>query len=151
MLVLEHIPLWTRCQCHEASQSCSHSPSALDCMLPVWTCPPVSSLHPFQDWSYGFVFINGRNLGRYWNIGPQQTLYLPGAWLHPEDNEVRRPHPCLYASHIFRSAFIPRVHITASFSSCIGQAYQLSLWALLFFLDHCVWKKQEWFVHPNYR
>lgn len=40
------------------------------------------------DWSYGFVFINGRNLGRYWNIGPQQTLYLPGAWLHPEDNEI---------------------------------------------------------------
>ncbi|GAB1293988.1 Beta-galactosidase [Apodemus speciosus] len=41
-----------------------------------------------SNWHYGFVFINGRNLGRYWDIGPQRTLYLPGPWLHPEDNEV---------------------------------------------------------------
>ncbi|XP_007946923.2 beta-galactosidase-1-like protein 3 [Orycteropus afer afer] len=39
-------------------------------------------------WKYGFVFINGCNLGRYWHIGPQETLYLPGSWLHPEDNEM---------------------------------------------------------------
>lgn len=36
----------------------------------------------------GVVFLNGRNLGRYWNIGPVQYLYLPGAWMHPGQNEL---------------------------------------------------------------
>ncbi len=36
----------------------------------------------------GFVFLNGRNLGKYWQIGPQQTLYVPAAWLHKGQNEI---------------------------------------------------------------
>ncbi|XP_021782466.1 beta-galactosidase-1-like protein 3 isoform X5 [Papio anubis] len=52
---------------------------------------PKDTFLSLLNWNYGFVFINGRNLGRYWNIGPQQTLYLPAVWLRPEDNEVRRP------------------------------------------------------------
>ena len=32
--------------------------------------------------------MNGHNLGRFWNIGPQQTLYLPGAWLKMGRNEI---------------------------------------------------------------
>jgi len=36
----------------------------------------------------GFVWVNGRPLGRIWNIGPQETLYLPAPWLHTGDNEV---------------------------------------------------------------
>lgn len=28
-------------------------------------------------WTKGVAFINGFNLGRYWNVGPQQTLYIP--------------------------------------------------------------------------
>jgi beta-galactosidase len=36
----------------------------------------------------GVVFLNGRNLGRYWNIGPQQTIYVPAAWLKQGVNEV---------------------------------------------------------------
>uniref|UniRef100_A0A8D1D223 Beta-galactosidase n=1 Tax=Sus scrofa TaxID=9823 RepID=A0A8D1D223_PIG len=49
---------------------------------------PMDTFLTLPDWNYGFVFINGRNLGRYWNIGPQKTLYLPGSWLQPEDNEI---------------------------------------------------------------
>ncbi|XP_070479626.1 beta-galactosidase-1-like protein 3 isoform X11 [Equus przewalskii] len=49
---------------------------------------PKDTFLRLLNWNYGFVFINGRNLGRYWIIGPQETLYLPGAWLHPEDNEI---------------------------------------------------------------
>ncbi len=41
-----------------------------------------------QSWGKGIVFVNGKNLGRYWNIGPQQTLYLPGCWLKTGENEV---------------------------------------------------------------
>ncbi len=35
----------------------------------------------------GIVFVNGFNLGRYWKIGPQQSLYLPGVLLK-EENEI---------------------------------------------------------------
>ncbi|KAM9079567.1 beta-galactosidase-1-like protein 3 isoform 2-T2 [Megaptera novaeangliae] len=49
---------------------------------------PRDTFLRLPGWDYGFVFINGRNLGRYWNIGPQETLYLPGAWLQPENNEI---------------------------------------------------------------
>jgi beta-galactosidase len=41
-----------------------------------------------RGWNRGIVFVNGVNLGRYWRVGPQQTLYLPGAWLHRGRNEV---------------------------------------------------------------
>ncbi|MDO4846551.1 MAG: beta-galactosidase [Clostridiaceae bacterium] len=35
----------------------------------------------------GYVFVNGFNLGRYWNIGPQRSLYIPGVLLKKE-NEI---------------------------------------------------------------
>jgi len=41
-----------------------------------------------HTWGKGIVFVNGHNLGRYWNIGPQQTLYLPGCWLKKGDNII---------------------------------------------------------------
>ena len=41
-----------------------------------------------RGWGKGIVFVNGRNLGRYWYIGPQQTLYCPGAWLKQGRNEI---------------------------------------------------------------
>jgi len=36
----------------------------------------------------GIVWVNGHCLGRYWNIGPTQTMYLPGAWLRRGANHV---------------------------------------------------------------
>jgi beta-galactosidase len=36
----------------------------------------------------GFVMVNGHNLGRVWDIGPQKSLYLPAPWLRPGKNEV---------------------------------------------------------------
>ncbi len=41
-----------------------------------------------RSWSKGVVWVNGHNLGRYWSIGPQQTLYLPGPWLRLKNNEI---------------------------------------------------------------
>ncbi|MFZ1304803.1 MAG: hypothetical protein WAR80_03120 [Ferruginibacter sp.] len=32
--------------------------------------------------------MNGHNLGRYWNIGPQQRLYCPASWLKKGNNEI---------------------------------------------------------------
>lgn len=41
-----------------------------------------------EDWDKGIVFVNGINLGRYWKVGPQQTLYLPGCFLRKGDNQI---------------------------------------------------------------
>jgi len=39
-------------------------------------------------WGKGVVWVNGHCLGRFWNIGPTQTMYLPGPWLKPGTNEI---------------------------------------------------------------
>lgn len=39
-------------------------------------------------WGKGCVFVNGINLGRFWKVGPQQTLYLPGAFLQKGENSI---------------------------------------------------------------
>lgn len=41
-----------------------------------------------SEWTKGIVWVNGHNLGRYWNIGPQKRLYCPAPWLKPGDNTV---------------------------------------------------------------
>lgn len=41
-----------------------------------------------SNWGKGVVWVNGHNLGRYWGIGPQQTLYLPVEWLKKGYNDV---------------------------------------------------------------
>lgn len=40
------------------------------------------------SWGKGMVWVNGRSIGRFWNIGPQQTLYMPGCWLKKGYNEI---------------------------------------------------------------
>ncbi|XP_043937104.1 beta-galactosidase-1-like protein 2 isoform X1 [Protopterus annectens] len=49
---------------------------------------PLDTFLALPDWEKGVVFVNGKNLGRYWNIGPARTLYLPAPWLHKGDNEI---------------------------------------------------------------
>lgn len=39
-------------------------------------------------WKKGVVYVNGHNLGRYWDIGPQTKLYCPASWLKKGRNEV---------------------------------------------------------------
>lgn len=69
-----------------------------------WTTQPVagpafhrghfkitSTADTFLDvgaFSKGFAWVNGRNLGRIWDIGPQRSLYLPAPWLEQGDNTV---------------------------------------------------------------
>ncbi|WP_426328921.1 glycoside hydrolase family 35 protein [Pedobacter sp. R-06] len=40
------------------------------------------------DWGKGVVWVNGHNLGKYWAIGPQQTLYIPQEWLKKGKNDI---------------------------------------------------------------
>ncbi len=39
-------------------------------------------------YSKGMVYVNGHNLGRHWNVGPQQRLYCPAGWLKKGNNEI---------------------------------------------------------------
>ena len=41
-----------------------------------------------RAWGKGMVWVNGHNLGRFWSIGPQQTLFCPGCWLRAGRNEM---------------------------------------------------------------
>ncbi|QES87811.1 glycoside hydrolase family 35 protein [Rhizosphaericola mali] len=41
-----------------------------------------------SQWGKGIVWINGHNLGRYWKVGPQQTLYVPIEWLKKGKNKI---------------------------------------------------------------
>ncbi len=41
-----------------------------------------------KGFTRGYVWVNGFNLGRYWDIGPQYTLYVPGALLKDKDNVI---------------------------------------------------------------
>lgn len=49
---------------------------------------PCDTFLSFEGWTKGVVFINGYNLGRYWNLGPQKTMYVPGPLLKQGDNEI---------------------------------------------------------------
>lgn len=49
---------------------------------------PKDTFLKLPNFTKGFVVINGFNLGRYWEIGPQQTLYVPASVLKDGKNEI---------------------------------------------------------------
>ncbi|GAB2324632.1 beta-galactosidase [Alkalibacterium sp. m-11] len=49
---------------------------------------PQDTFIDMTGWGKGCVFINGFNLGRFWDKGPQVKLYLPGPLLNRGENEL---------------------------------------------------------------
>lgn len=49
---------------------------------------PADTFLRLDGWTKGVAYINGFNLGRYWDIGPQRTLYVPAPLLRPGANEL---------------------------------------------------------------
>ena len=49
---------------------------------------PADTFWSMTAFDKGFVWVDGRNLGRFWRIGPQQALYQPGPWLEPGRNTM---------------------------------------------------------------
>ena len=41
-----------------------------------------------DNFKKGFAVLNGFNLGRYWEVGPQKTLYVPSSLLKKGENEL---------------------------------------------------------------
>lgn len=42
----------------------------------------------FEGWGKGCVFVNGFNIGRFWEVGPQKRLYIPAPLLRTGENEI---------------------------------------------------------------
>lgn len=49
---------------------------------------PADAFLALPGWTKGLAWVNGFPLGRYWNRGPQRTLYVPGPALRPGGNEL---------------------------------------------------------------
>jgi len=52
------------------------------------TCAKPATLFGHPRMGKGAVWINGHALGRFWNLGPEQTVYVPAPWLRKGINEV---------------------------------------------------------------
>lgn len=48
---------------------------------------PADTFVELEGWGKGCVFLNGFNLGRFWEIGPQKRLYVPGPLLKKGNNQ----------------------------------------------------------------
>lgn len=49
--------------------------------------PADTFLYP-EGFTLGSAVLNGFNLGRYWDVGPQRALYVPAPMLRQGDNEL---------------------------------------------------------------
>lgn len=49
---------------------------------------PCDTFLSTDNFTKGFVTLNGFNLGRYWEVGPQKTLYVPASLLKKGENEL---------------------------------------------------------------
>ncbi len=49
---------------------------------------PTDTYLALPGWTKGVVWLNGFNLGRYWQRGPQKTLYVPAPLLQAGQNEL---------------------------------------------------------------
>jgi beta-galactosidase len=49
---------------------------------------PSDTFFDMSNFKKGLVWINGHNLGRYWEIGPQKRLFCPASWMREGANEI---------------------------------------------------------------
>jgi hypothetical protein len=49
---------------------------------------PADTFLDLSGYRKGLVWVNGHNLGRYWDIGPQKRLYCPAPWLKAGKNDI---------------------------------------------------------------
>ena len=58
--------------------------------------PGVDTFINPDGWGKGCIFVNGFNIGRYWSVGPQKTLYVPGELIRKKNTvhvlELHKPN-----------------------------------------------------------
>ena len=74
------------CFTQELTSTPQASPTFYKATLYVDT--PTDTFLKCSHLTKGFITLNGFNLGRYWNIGPQETLFVPASLLKEGINEL---------------------------------------------------------------
>ncbi|XP_058431233.1 beta-galactosidase-1-like protein 2 isoform X6 [Marmota monax] len=87
---------------------------------------PSDTFLKLEGWEKGVIFVNGQNLGRYWNIGPQETLYLPGPWLFRGNNQVGTLPASFCFTHNFLPILAPGIRLPPWEPFGRGQKFQLA-------------------------
>ena len=91
------IPLFsslTGWQKYDNSIASVNGPRLLKATLMVEEDNPLDTFFDFDcspectKWKHGAFFVNGFNMGRYHQAGPQKSLYIPGPFLQKGANEV---------------------------------------------------------------
>ncbi|MFT3789368.1 MAG: beta-galactosidase [Tepidisphaeraceae bacterium] len=49
---------------------------------------PTDTFIELPSFDLGALFVNGQNVGRYWNVGPQQRLFVPASFLKTGSNNI---------------------------------------------------------------
>ena len=49
---------------------------------------PGGTFLDLRNWSMGAVWVNGHNLGRFWDRGGLRSLFVPSQWLRPGQNDI---------------------------------------------------------------
>ena len=49
---------------------------------------PAGTFLDLRNWSFGVVWVNGHNLGRYWDHGALRSLFVPAQFQKPGQNEI---------------------------------------------------------------
>lgn len=77
---------WQELSVGDASEDKAYSPGYYRTTFTVDT--PADTWLDMSTWGKGQVWVNGYAIGRFWEIGPQQTLFMPGCWLKEGENEI---------------------------------------------------------------
>ena len=81
----------TKSSTKESTQKLVHGPQLFNAPFQITDESAIGDtyLSLGAGWTKGVAFINGFNLGRYWNIGPQRTLYIPKELLFKGFNHLQ--------------------------------------------------------------
>ena len=69
-----------------ATKASEHQPAFWQVTVNI--AKPGDTFLDMRSWGKGVVWVNDHCLGRYWNIGPTQTMFVPGPWLKRGDNQL---------------------------------------------------------------
>ncbi|GFS20800.1 LOW QUALITY PROTEIN: beta-galactosidase [Elysia marginata] len=77
---------WVKVRCSDQGETVG--PALYRGVVRLTEETPADYFVRLEGWHKGVLFVNGFNLGRYWNKGPTRTLYVPGPVLRKGDNQV---------------------------------------------------------------
>jgi hypothetical protein len=79
---------------------------------------PTDTFLDMSSWGKGCIFVNGFSLGRYFNLGPQITNFIPAPLLTQGDNEVFKIyfHLFIYLLCILIDYFILQIVVFEHYS-----------------------------------